>query len=104
MSSNPVIIRSSVVVGMRHYQQVKYNPMKDLSLSHKDTIRLKRYILDELEWMAPSIYTDNPAQVLNINTAIRNQLDDIEARCKTSNDGIYYLNFITFIGHGVIND
>jgi hypothetical protein len=104
MSSNPVIIRSSVVVGMRHYAKVKYNPIKDLSLSHKDAIKLKRYMMDEMDWEPSTLLVDNAALELNIHTAIRKQLDDIEARCKISNDGIYYLNFISFIGHGVIND
>ena len=61
MSSNPVIIRSSVVVGMRHYAKVKYNPIKDLSLSHNDATRLKNYLRDELAWCPPTILSDNLA-------------------------------------------
>jgi hypothetical protein len=61
MSTNPVIIRSSVVVGMRHYQKAKYTAIKDLSLSHNDAIRLKRYMMDELDWSSPTILTDNLA-------------------------------------------
>jgi hypothetical protein len=47
---------------MRHYQKAKYTAIKDLSLSHNDAIRLKRYMMDELDWSPPTILTDNPAQ------------------------------------------
>ena len=104
MSSNPVIIRSSVVIGMKNYLILKDRPLNDLSQSHKDASRLKRYMIDELDWSPPTLLTDNPAQEWNIHRDIRSRLDDIEARCKTFNEGIYYINFITFIGHGVIND
>lgn len=60
--------------------------------------------MEELDWSPPTILIDNPAQELNIHKDIRNKLDDIEALCKTYNEGIYYLNFITLIGHGVINE
>ena len=93
-----------MVVGMRYYQKLKDTPMKDLGLSHSDATKLKNFMRDELEWEPSTMFTDNPAQELNIHTEIRKKLDDIESRCKTPNDGIYCLNFITFIGHGVIND
>lgn len=61
-------------------------------------------MVNELDWEAASMLTDSSAQEANVNTKIREQLDEIEARGKTPNEGVYYLNFITFIGHGVIND
>ena len=61
-------------------------------------------MVNDLDWEAASILTDSTSQELNVNKEIRKQLDEIEASCKTPNEGVYYLNFITFIGHGVIND
>ena len=92
------------MVGMRNYQKLKENPMKDLGQSHKDATKLKNFMVNELDWEPASMLTDSQAQELNVNRAIRKQLDEIEAHCKTPNEGVYYLNFITFIGHGVIND
>ena len=73
-------------------------------MSHSDAKRIKDYLSGELDWPLAIIFADNAAQELNIHFDIKKKIDDMEAVCKTPNDGIYYLNFITFIGHGVIND
>lgn len=92
-----------MIVGIKNYQILKKD-IKDLGQSHSDAKKLKNFMKDDLDWEPATMFTDGPAQERNIHTKIREQLDSIEARCKTPNDGFYYLNFITFIGHGVIND
>ena len=59
MSSNPpVLLRQSLIVGMRNYQKQK-GGMKELALSHSDAKRMKDYLRGDLEWPLPIILTDN---------------------------------------------
>ena len=71
------------MVGMRNYQKLKENPMKDLGQSHKDATKLKNFMVNELDWEPASMITDSQAQELNVNTAIRKQLDEIATKLKT---------------------
>ena len=47
MNSNPpVLIRRSLIVGMKSYQNIKFEKgsMKDLLMSHSDANRVKDYL------------------------------------------------------------
>ncbi len=56
----PVIIRHSLIVGMKNYSTQKdVAKMKDLTTSHDDAKRMKNYLKDKLDWPLPTILTDN---------------------------------------------
>ncbi len=60
ISKAPVILRGSLIVGMKNYATQKdLENMKDLDTSHKDVTKIKKYLMDELNWPDPAILTDN---------------------------------------------
>ena len=75
MNRQTTVLKYSHIFGMKNYQQLKEAKMKDLNQSHTDAVRMKKFMMDDLEWDMPAMLVDTPAQELNVHTTIKRKLD-----------------------------